>query len=219
MSDRLPEFITSAIDANGDTLSGAQVFFYQVGTTTKKDTYSDSAKTSANTNPMVLDTIGRLATDVFMDTDVAYKVVLAPSTDTDPPTSAIRTWDDVSPVLQPGTFPVLAIVSKSANHTVLTTERGAIILVDASSGAVTITLLAVATAASGFSVTVMKIDSSSNAVTVDGNLSETINGATTQTLGAQYDVAEQFTDGTAWYLRVSPVDVTQDSYFTYRIWS
>lgn len=218
MTDRFGDVLNPAVDSSGDTISGARLFFYRVGTSTKKDTYSDSAKTVANANPVVADSGGRFG-DIFMLTDEQYKVILASAGSDDPPTSPIDTWDNFSPVLAPGTFPLLAVSSKSANYTVLSTDRGGIILVDASSGAVTITLLPVADAASGFSLTVIKTDSSSNAVTVDGNLSETINGQTTLTLGAQYDVAETLTDGTAWYLRVKPVSVEQDAYFTYRIFN
>lgn len=39
-------------------------------------------------------------------------------------------------------------------------------------------------------VTIKKIDSSANAVTIDGNSSETIDGATTYSLAAQYDVVQ-----------------------------
>ncbi len=67
------------------------------------------------------------------------------------------------------------------------------------SGNTTLTLPAVASS-SGLKFTIKKTDSNSTTVTLDGNLSETIDGSTT------YDIIEQYTtvtvacDGTAWYI-------------------
>lgn len=55
-------------------------------------------------------------------------------------------------------------------------------------GAMTINLPAAI--GKGRLVTIKKIDSSANAVTIDGNSSETIDGATTYSLAAQYDVVQ-----------------------------
>lgn len=196
MTDRFPHFLNPAVDSNGDTLAGAQLFFYQVGTSTKKDTYSDGAKTIANANPLVADAGGRFG-DIFMLTDEQYKVVLAPAADTDPPGSPIGTWDFVSPVRE---NPVASIVvlSKSADYTVLAADKGKLIEVDASSGPVVITLLATAAAANGFFLYVKKIDSSANTVTVDADTSEEIDGALTAILDSQYDIVGVGTDGTKW---------------------
>ena len=76
-------------DATGNALAGAQLFFYATGTSTKLNTYSDKALTIPNTNPVVLDSSGR-AGAIFLQ-NLAYKVVFAPATDTDPPTSPIWT--------------------------------------------------------------------------------------------------------------------------------
>ena len=207
MTDRLSDLLLSnVVDANGNVLSGAQVFFYRVGTSTKKDTYSDSAKTTANANPMVLDSAGRLPADVFMLTDEQYKVVLAPSTDTDPPTSPILTKDNVSPVRSTPVADIDAL-AKSANYTVLVGDKGKWINTDASSGAVTITLPAVATATNGFFVYVKKIDSSANAVTVDADAAETIDGSTTFELPNQYDTGLFMTDGTEWHAFIPTLTV------------
>ena len=53
--------------------SGAQLFFYETGTTTPKDTYSDSAGTTPNANPVVADSVG-VFPDIFISG--TYKVVL-----------------------------------------------------------------------------------------------------------------------------------------------
>lgn len=218
MTDRFPDFLNPAVDSSGNALSGAKLFFYTVGTSTKKATYSDSAKTIANANPVVADSGGRFG-DIFMLTDEQYKVVLAPAADTDPPASPIDTWDFFSPALAPGTFPVLSVLSKSTDYTILANDRGADVLVDASSGAATITLLPVATALSGFTLRVKKTDSSVNVVTVDGNLAETIDGGTTILLEAQNDAIALDTNGTSWFIMSDARDKSQDVYFTYRVFS
>jgi len=68
---------------------------------------------------------------------------------------------------------------------------------DASSGAVTVTLPEAASSR-GRVLFVKKTDSSSNAVTIDGNGSETVDGATTQDLFLQYECLQVICDGTGW---------------------
>jgi len=75
----------------------------------------------------------------------------------------------------------VSITNSDSPYTV-TTET--LVLADASSGAITVNLPA---ANNGVVVTVKKTDSSVNAVTLDGNGSETIDGAATQVLSSQYD--------------------------------
>jgi len=75
-----------------------------------------------------------------------------------------------------------------------------LILVDASSAAVTVNLIAVASH-NGAPVTIKKIDGSGNAVTIDGNAAETIDGATTNVLASQYDSVTIQSDGTQWWVR------------------
>ena len=71
--------------------------------------------------------------------------------------------------------------------------------VDASGGAVTITLRpASKTKCQRF--TVKKIDSSANAVTVDGDGSETIDDATTAVLSAQYESICVMSDGSEYWV-------------------
>lgn len=91
-SNPFPQFFSST----PSPLSGAKLFFYQAGTTTKLDTFSDTALSVANSNPLTLNSSGYAATAIYMS-DAAYKVVLAPSTDSDPPTSPIWTADNYHP--------------------------------------------------------------------------------------------------------------------------
>ena len=89
-----------------------------------------------------------------------------------------------------------AITTKTGTYTVTTTDD--IILVDATSGAFTITLpTAASTTAKKYHI--VKIDSTANAVTIDGNGSETIDGATTQILDGQYTSMIISSNGSNWF--------------------
>jgi hypothetical protein len=90
------------VDSNGKPYSGAKLFVYAAGSSTKVTTYKDSAGTSNHTNPILLNTKGEPADSggssqpIWQAGGSAVKLVLASSTDTDPPTSPISTWDNIS---------------------------------------------------------------------------------------------------------------------------
>ena len=86
------------------------------------------------------------------------------------------------------------VKSVNANYTA---SDGEIVLVDASGGAVTITL---PSPSNGARVRVKKIDSSNNTVTVQPSGSETIDGASSHTISQQYETYEYVSDGTNWYV-------------------
>jgi hypothetical protein len=67
---------------------------------------------------------------------------------------------------------------------------------NATDGAITVTLPPVGVL--GRPIGIMKSDSSSNAVTIDGSGSETIEGSATQSLPAQYDAMLLRDNGTSW---------------------
>jgi hypothetical protein len=83
------------LDDNGDPYAGGLLFTYTAGSSTKKTTYQEASGSTPHANPIVLDANGRLPAPVWGTTG-AYKLVLAPSTDTDPPASPEWTEDDVS---------------------------------------------------------------------------------------------------------------------------
>jgi hypothetical protein len=82
--------------------------------------------------------------------------------------------------------------------TTYTSRAGDVILADATGGAFTVTL-PVATGVT-VSITVKKIDASANAVTIDGNAAETIDGAATRLLSTQYEAVTLWSDGTNWWV-------------------
>lgn len=73
------------------------------------------------------------------------------------------------------------------------------ILANAAGGAFSVNLPA-ATSSTGLVLTIKKIDASANAVTIDGNSSETIDGATTKALSSQYASSTIVCDGSAWFV-------------------
>ena len=87
--------------------------------------------------------------------------------------------------------------SVTAAATVADDGRPTVVLADATAAAFTVTL---PTPTSGRMVTVKKVDASANAVTVGPAAAETIDGAASATLAAQWDVATFVSDGTNWFV-------------------
>jgi hypothetical protein len=79
-----------------------------------------------------------------------------------------------------------AVQDKSANYTVVAGDAGDLIRVTTTSGAVTITLPTISTVSDGFKVAIVKWTGDANAVTVSRSSTNTINGATSATIGSQY---------------------------------
>jgi len=78
-------------DNLGIPLAGGLLYTYAAGTTTPQATYTSSAGTIANANPIVLDAAGRTANEVWLTSQVAYKFVLQTSA-----AVTIGTYDNVS---------------------------------------------------------------------------------------------------------------------------
>lgn len=84
------------MDSNGDPLSGAKLFTYSAGSSTQQTTFTDSTGLVQQSNPIILGSDGTPADSVWITEGLTYKFVLAPSTDTDPPASPIKTEDNIS---------------------------------------------------------------------------------------------------------------------------
>lgn len=79
--------------STGAPLAGGKLFIYAAGTTTKQNSYQDASGLTPNANPVILDSRGEAS--IWFDQNLAYKVVLSPATDTDPPTAPIWTQDGI----------------------------------------------------------------------------------------------------------------------------
>ena len=77
-------------DNNGTILSGGKLYTYAAGTTTPLTTYTSSSGAVANTNPIILDSAGRVPYEIWIDTTSTAKFILRDSTDV-----LIGTWDNI----------------------------------------------------------------------------------------------------------------------------
>lgn len=94
-----------SVDAAGVPRADARLYFYQTGTTTPQATYSDSALSVPNTNPVVADSAGQFG-NIFMLPAPSYAVVLQ-----DAAGNQIWTMDPVGPPQVPsGAIPVGSVV-------------------------------------------------------------------------------------------------------------
>jgi len=95
--------------------------------------------------------------------------------------------------------PFLTPVKTIVAATTLTPNDSGVILVG-NTGTMTITLPPAAVSA-GVNYKFIKTTAAASAITLDGNASETINGATTSALmNAQWESTEIVCDGSAWYI-------------------
>lgn len=173
-------------DASG-VGSGWKLAFYVSGTTTPKDTFSDSALTTANANPVVADSAGRFG-NIFLESGT-YKVILSDADD-------VEKWT-ADPVEGPlGSSG--AVDEVSGDYTITLGDATKLLAVDASGGPVTITLLPAATATDGYEITVKKVDNSANTVTIDGNGAETIDEAAALVLTTQQQGVTLRSDAANW---------------------
>lgn len=93
----LPDHKVTFHDNNGNPASGGKLFVYDAGTSTKADIFTESDGLTAQANPVILDSRGEPPNGVYAPSG-SYKLVFAPSTDTDPPTSPFWTRDNVDPI-------------------------------------------------------------------------------------------------------------------------
>lgn len=178
---RLPKQV--AIDSSGTPHASAEANFFLTGTTTATNTYSDAALTSAHANPVIADANG-VFPPIYLDQNTIYKLTLNDSSQ-----ALIYTVDPVNDDFnQFGN----AITTKSSNYVVVAGDRGSLLDV---TGTSTITLLAAATAAAAFIVSVR--NSGIGIVDVDGNGTETIDGALTAQLSPGAS-ATYVCDGANW---------------------
>jgi hypothetical protein len=77
-------------DNNGVILTGGKIFTYEAGTTTPLATYTSSTGNTAHTNPIILDSAGRVAGGEIWNQLRLYKFVLKTSADV-----TIATYDNV----------------------------------------------------------------------------------------------------------------------------
>ena len=87
----------------GLPLNGGFLYTYQAGSTTPANTYTTSAGTIANTNPIQLGTDGRPPQEIWLTSGSTYKFVL-----TDSNNAVIQTYDNLYGII--GTTPSVSAV-------------------------------------------------------------------------------------------------------------
>ena len=66
---------------DNSVLSGGKIYTYAAGTTTPETTYTSVLGTTANSNPIILDSGGRLPEDMWLSEGIKYRFVLTDSND------------------------------------------------------------------------------------------------------------------------------------------
>lgn len=95
---KLSPLFNEAQFIDGVPAVGAKVFTYAAGSSTKLATYTTEDGDVAQANPIILNARGEPDSPIWLTEGQTYKFVFTSSTDTDPPTSPIRTIDDVTGV-------------------------------------------------------------------------------------------------------------------------
>lgn len=179
---------------DGDPLNGGKVYVYEPGTTTPKDSYSDSGFTTPNTNPVILDAYGRA--QIYLNGNA--KVVVKTSADV-----TLYTEDNVNPDPTAGgdyTNKSGDVKTKSANYDVAAADDGNLIV--ATSGTWTLgTAVAAATLGNGFEF--FFLNAGTGVITFDPNSTETVQYSTATaatTVAIPSNARAHFRcDGSNWY--------------------
>jgi hypothetical protein len=95
-------------DNNGNPLSGGKLFTYAAGTTTPQATYTTAAGNVAHTNPIILDSAGRVPSggEIWLTNAIAYKFVLQNSENV-----LIGTYDNIEGINSTGVPITASVVS------------------------------------------------------------------------------------------------------------
>jgi hypothetical protein len=87
-------------DNDGNVLSGGKIYTYSAGTSTPKTTYTTSAGNIAHSNPIILDSAGRVPTgEIWLSFGESYKFVIKDSND-----NLIGTYDNIGAPGSGGNF-------------------------------------------------------------------------------------------------------------------
>ena len=101
------------VDSTGTPYAGCKANFYLTGTTTRTDTYTNSALSVAHDNPVEADAAGQFA-PIYLDPAITYRCILTESDDTQ--------IDDVDPVSSPTTAAGISIADAGAYFTATNVE-------------------------------------------------------------------------------------------------
>jgi uncharacterized protein YjbI with pentapeptide repeats len=109
-------------DNNGIPLSGGKLYSYAAGTTTPQTTYTSMAGNIAHTNPIILDSAGRVAEEIWLTIGQSFKFTLATSTNVE-----IWTKDNITGIAN---FPVIFTSQYATFAEALSAAAGKTLVVD-----------------------------------------------------------------------------------------
>lgn len=191
---RLIPFPVRLTDTAGRPLSGAKAYFYATGTTDLQDTYTSTALSTANANPVVSNSAGLFGA-IYLDPDLTYDILF-----TDSSGSTIQQIIGVSGA-EGLTKPYAA--QAGASYTVTAGDRGSLVK-RTHSATMTVTLPAAngTGIGNGFTVTIWNGSSYDLTVSVTGG--GTIDGASSRVLKAGHRV-EFLSTGSEWTADAAPI--------------
>jgi hypothetical protein len=104
-------------DDNGVPLAGGKLYTYAAGTTTPLTTYTTNTGITANVNPIILDSAGRVPQEVWLISGSQYKFILTDSTNVQ-----IRSYDNIPGINDYAT--VLTLLSTSSGASLIGYTEG-----------------------------------------------------------------------------------------------
>jgi hypothetical protein len=196
-------------DANGKPLSGGFLYYYVATTTTPQATYSDSAGNTPNSNPIQLDSSGRLTTPVYIGSSYPYK-----ETVTDFNGVVLPPWpfDNIPAAAQAATtatfalsyYPPRIVTSASSPLTLTASDMGTMLLANTVSGSINMYLPDAAAVTAGSGVVIKKV-SGNNTLTIIASGSQTIDGAATMVITLLNVPVYLVSDGANWRVLISGI--------------
>lgn len=200
-----PEGQPAFLDSNGNPYASAKLCYFDAGTTDEKTVYKDSSASTAWAQPISLNSAGALADPVYVPTGAFKEVFLSSDATTCSNGTTLWTSDNIPGALDVNELgidyakPDRPVLAKASNYTVQISDLGKVFNVDATGGAVTITLPSAITAGDGAILTVKKSDSSASTVSLATVGSQTIDGASSYALSQRYDTITIVGDGANWH--------------------
>jgi hypothetical protein len=194
-------------DSDGDPLNGGKLYFYEATTTTAQATYSNSAGTTPNTNPVVLDSAGRLEVAIYFgdsDSFSDYKETLTTSTGV-----TVDPWpfDDIpaaepaatAAAFAPPLFPWTQVTNAASPVALTSADAGKAYEADTTSGNIEFDLPSAASVGDGKGF-VFKKTVTANFMVIDPSGSETIdNSSDSLVIAGLNTIVGIFSNGAEWY--------------------
>lgn len=105
-------------NSNGVPLAGGLIYSYAAGTTTPLATYTTNLANVSNSNPIVLDSAGRLSNEIWLTANNSYKFIIQDST-----AVQIGSYDNISGI-NDGLIEFEALLSGSTGSTLVGYNEG-----------------------------------------------------------------------------------------------